>query len=190
MQGTDVTGHLPKDLQMVAGHFQLSFPRLTSLRDRLCCHSPAGKLGQHRLWPLSWSHMALISHSAQATATRPGRQLESLANAASSKAAFCWEHGLVLITRGSKPSLFYFCFNYRALKASCVFSCDCHHTSMQHVPWHVCEHSWVSVQNQRYFALQACAYSPHNLLTAKCVGLPFPVEDQSVYLNVSDSTSE
>lgn len=151
---------------------------------------PAGKLGQHRLQPLGWSHVALISNSAQATATRPGRQLQSLSNAASYKAVFCWECGLVLITTGSKPSLFFFCFNYRALKASCVSSCYCHHTSMQHVPWHVCEHSWVSIQNQRYFALQACAYNPHNLLTAKCVGLPFPVEDQRVHLSVSNLTSK
>lgn len=191
MQGTDATGHFPKELQMVAGCSQPSFPCFTSLRDHLCWHSVACRWTQPaQIQPLGWSHMAVLSSSSQAAATRPGRQLLSLSNAASDKAAFCWEHGLVLITTDSKPSLFFLLLQLQALKMSCVSSCDCHHTSMQHMPWHVCEHSWVSTQNQIYFALQACAYSPHNLLTAKSVGLPFPVEDQRVYLNVSNSTSE
>lgn len=78
MQGTGVARHLPKQPQIVASPFQPSFPCFTSLGGHLCCHSAAGKPRQHRPQQLGCPHMALISNSAQATATSPGSQLESL----------------------------------------------------------------------------------------------------------------
>lgn len=41
LKGMDVTGILPKELQVVSGHSQPSFPCFTLLRDHLCCHSVA-----------------------------------------------------------------------------------------------------------------------------------------------------
>lgn len=117
-KGADVTGHLPKELQMVAGHSTLSPTSLPSGITSAATLLPAGKLGQHRLQPLGVSHMALISNPAQATATRPGRQLQDLSNAASYNAAFCWEHGLVLIT---KPSLFFLLLQLQGLESVLCF---------------------------------------------------------------------
>jgi len=176
-----VARHLPKQPQRVACPFHPSFPCLSSLGGCFCCHRAVGRLG-----PLAWPRMALISSSAQAAATGPGSQLESLSNATGYKAVFCQVHGLVLITTGSTPRIFFFYLNHRAFKASCVFSCNCHHTSTQCVPWHVREHSWVSMQNQRYLL-----YRPVHTVPTICQQpnvLPFLVEDQRVYLNASNST--
>lgn len=58
MKGTDITEHLLKELQMVAGCSQPSFPCFTPLRDYLCCHSVAFR----ETWTAQTSATWLVPH--------------------------------------------------------------------------------------------------------------------------------